>query len=142
MPATFDVGPFLRGLDTKVTRVDAAVKGVIAPAAHDLEREVKAIFATSHSRGTPTPEPPGNPPSVITGTLRRSIAVDGPIRLGFGSYEAQVGPTAVYARVQELGGGPSRLPSRPYLKPAFEQWFRSGAYQRRLLAAVRGAIGV
>ena len=142
MPATFDVGPFLRGLDLKVTRVDAAVKGVIGPAAHDLERAVKTIFETSHRRGTPTPEPPGNPPSVITGTLRRSVVIEGPIRKGFGSYEAQVGPTVVYARVQELGGGPHDLPSRPYLKPAYEQWFRSGAYQTRLLAAVRGAIGV
>lgn len=142
MPASFDVGPFLRGLDAKVTKVDVAVRGVVGPAAHDLERSVKAIFETSHQRGTPTPEPPGNPPSVVTGTLRRSITTEGPRRLGFGTYEALVGPTVVYARVQELGGGPSHLPPRPYMKPAFEQWFATGNYQRRLLTAVRGALSV
>ena len=142
MPATFDVGPFVKGLESKVARTDAAVRGVVGTAAHELERQTKSIFETSHRRGTPTPEPPGNPPSVITGTLRRSIKTEGPRRIGFGSYEAQVGPTVVYARVQELGGGPSDLPARPYLKPSYDAWFATGSYQRRLLAAVRGALSV
>jgi phage gpG-like protein len=58
----------------------------------------------------------------VTGTLRRSITVKGPHPLGLGRWEAQIGPTAVYGRIQELGGvtgrgGATVLPARPYVAP-------------------------
>jgi hypothetical protein len=33
----------------------------------------------------------------------------------------RVYPTSVYARIQELGGGPSNLPARPYVRPGYEE---------------------
>ena len=37
-----------------------------------------------------------------------------------GKYVVQVGPTVIYGRVQELGGG-NNLPARPYMAPALEE---------------------
>ncbi len=115
-------------------------------AAHLLEREIKKELSTSsHSRGTPTPSSPGEPPSLVTGTLRRSISVKGPHPLGVGRWEAQIGPTAVYGRIQELGGVTGRrsaatLPARPYVTPAFRRLAATGALARVYHSAWRAAI--
>lgn len=142
MPAGFEVSAFVKAIESRVGQVDVAVRDVVAESAHDLEARVKKGFGTSHPAGTPTPSQPGEPPSVVTGTLRRSLHVEGPTRKGFGTYEAIVGPTVVYARVQELGGGPSQLPARPYVKPAYERFIAERAMQHRLEIAVRGALHV
>jgi phage gpG-like protein len=82
-------------------------------------REVQAQLGLSdHGRGTPTPSSPGEPPSLITGQLRRSV-----IMVPKGPGHVRVGATTVYARIQEFGGDAgkdhaSHLPPRPYLKPA------------------------
>lgn len=115
-------------------------------AAHLLEREIKKeLSKSSHSRGTPTPSSPGEPPSLVTGTLRRSISVKGPHPLGMGRWEAQIGPTAVYGRIQELGGVTGRrsaatLPARPYVTPAFRRLAATGALARTYHSAWRSAI--
>lgn len=85
-----------------------------------LERNAKRKLTESgrHQQGTPTPSSPGTPPAIVTGALRASITTSSPKRIGFGSYMVQVGPTMIYARVQELGGGRSNLPARPYMAPA------------------------
>src|ERR1700677_3498013 len=62
---------------------------------------------------------------VVTGTLRRSWRIVGPGG-GDGVYSAEVGPTTVYARRQELGFyGPDSIgrifpndPGWPYVAPA------------------------
>lgn len=83
----------------------------------------------------------GNAP-VLTGSLRRSIDIEGPTRVGLASYRARVGPTMIYGRIRELGGDiypkqarilrwwdkagnkvfamHSHQVPRPYLKPAVE----------------------
>ena len=77
----------------------------------------------SHPRGTWTPSPPGDAPALVTGALRRSITVN---MLSTGSIaRAEVGPTIIYGRIQELGGQTGRghavtLPARPYMAPALE----------------------
>jgi len=87
------------------------------------EREIKLTLSTSsHPPRTKTPSLPGEPPSLITGQLRRSV------RKTYSSGNAarwttRVAPTAVYARIQELGGltgrgHRTRLPGRPYVRPA------------------------
>lgn len=97
----------------------------------------KTLAQTTHPHGTPTPAPPGYPPSLISGTLRRSIKTIPAVPISESAWKSQVGPTAVYARVQELGGdtGTTTLPARPYLGPTLarlvdngELWaaFRSG----------------
>jgi phage gpG-like protein len=125
--------------------LNAATRSATAQASHLLEREIKQTLSkASHPRGTPTPSSPGEPPAVVTGTLRRSITVKGPHPLGLGRWEAQIGPTAVYGRVQELGGVTGHgavLPARPYVQPAFERLAATGALSRVYHSAWRRAIG-
>lgn len=83
-------------------RIDKA----LLKAGYLVEKDVKKSFGTS-------PSPPGGPPGVLTGTLRRSIAT----RLIPGN--AQVGTNVVYARRLELGFE-SQEP-RPYLYPALKR---------------------
>ena len=88
-----------------------------------VEREAKKQLTKNgrHPRGTATPSMPGSPPSIITGSLRASVKTFPVTRpSGFDSYQIMIGPTMVYARVQELGGG-NNLPPRPYMAPAIEQ---------------------
>lgn len=66
----------------------------------------------------------GLPPMNRTGDLRRSIRGE-KFRTGFASYSAIVGPTIVYGRRVELGGGNWPSGTRfPYMEPAYAQ-FRS-----------------
>jgi len=103
----------------------AGTRKAVARGAHLIEAYAKLeLTRSSHPPGTPTPSPPGAPPSLVTGSLRRSITVRGP--LGGGSrWEASVGPTIVYGRIQELGGVAggrgARLPARPYMSPALRR---------------------
>jgi len=98
-------------------RVVAATPDGLGNAAAHLEAEVKALLSsTSHPAGTPTPSPPGSPPSLVSGNLRRSIQVEGPSQTGAGRWSVSVGSGLVYAGVQEHGGG-NNLPARPYMAP-------------------------
>lgn len=66
----------------------------------------------------------GQPPMNRTGDLRRSIRGE-KFRTGFASYSAIVGPTIVYGRRVELGGGNWPAGTRfPYMEPAYAK-FRS-----------------
>lgn len=140
----------LTELNAALTRLTAsfnfATRSATAHAAHLLEAEIKKTLATSsHPRNTPTPSRPGEPPSLVTGTLRRSISVKGPHPLGLGRWEAQIGPTAVYGRIQELGGVTGRghattLPARPYVEPSFHKLAATGALSRIYHAEWRRAI--
>lgn len=86
-----------------------------------VEREEKRMLRRfSHAPGTPTPSPPGQPPALITGALRRSWRATAPRRTRTWTVYAKGGPTAPQSRVQELGGGPSDLPRRPFHRPAVE----------------------
>jgi phage gpG-like protein len=62
------------------------------------------------------------PPMNRTGDLRRSIKGE-KFRQGFASYTAIVGPTIIYGRQVELGGGnwPSGV-RFPYMEPAYEKF--------------------
>jgi len=64
----------------------------------------------------------GQPPMNRTGNLRRSIKGE-KMRLGFASYAAVVGPTIIYGRRVELGGGNWPPGTKfPYMKPAWERF--------------------
>jgi hypothetical protein len=115
----------------------------------------------SHAPGTcETPSPPGQPPALVTGTLRRSVqpvlaAGGGPVA------DASVAPHTVYARIQEYGGHiyPVRrkflrwfcdghahfakhvyLPPRPYMKPARDDLVANGTFHREAAAAFARAV--
>lgn len=108
-----------------------------------IERLVKDYLRTyTHPEGTRTPSPPGGPPALVSGNLRRSWR-NIPPHLGRRPYtvEGGGGPTAVYSRIHELGGtiirtrpprtdltrtsatteGATvhriRIPRRPYVRP-------------------------
>lgn len=89
-----------------------------------IERNVKFYLRTfTHREGTPTPSPRGGPPALVTGNLIRSWR-NRPPRGGERPFtvETEGGPTAVYARIQELSGQAGRglqthIPARPYVRP-------------------------
>lgn len=129
---------------------EATVRGTQL-AGHELERAVKQTLTTSsHPAGTPTPSAPGTPPAIVTGTLRRSVQV-ADLEITPTGASVKVGPTTVYARIQELGGTitPRRaprlafqvsghwvttmsatLPPRPYLAPTTARKIADGSLRR------------
>jgi phage gpG-like protein len=140
------VARLTRAFEGTIASLNSATRVATGHASHLLERNIKKTLATSsHPRGTPTPSSPGEPPSLVTGTLRRSISVKGPVPLGMGRWEAQVGPTAVYGRIQELGGvtgraGATELPPRPYVRPTYEKLAATGALTTLYHSAWRAAM--
>lgn len=131
------LSPWDRALEHKFTRVERSTVRAMREGSRVVERSIKKILRTyTHPEGTPTTSPPGEPPALVTGTLMRSVRVRGPFPgRRRHTYRSQIGPTAVYARIQELGGrvrkarhsgqigpqrsgGYTRIPKRPYVKPA------------------------
>lgn len=62
---------------------------------------------------------------VVSGTMRRSVHIDGPTQVAPGVYSTRVGPGVIYARRFELGfAGPDSLgrvfnqQPRPFMRPA------------------------
>jgi hypothetical protein len=120
-------------LDALFGRVERATFIATTQAAAFMERTGKRKLRTyTHPEGTPTTSPPGQPPALVTGNLRRSWRST-PARAGRKPHTvvAYSGPTAVYSRIQELGGqvrierrdGSVRvvtLPARPYVAPTLE----------------------
>lgn len=110
-------------VDLMALRVDRATGRATTQAGYDVERATKAYLRIyTHAPGTPTTSPPGGPPAWVTGGLARSVRRSSTIRRRRGVYSTKVGPTALYGRIQELGGRAGRrhattLPARPYLKP-------------------------
>lgn len=125
------VAKFQEALVEAVAKADAASRSAVTDGAHLLESRTKKTLASySHSKGEPTTSPPGQPPALVTGTLRRSIKVK--VRGEGHTTTAEVGPTAIYGRIQELGGVTGRghtstLPARPYLRPSLAALLDSGS---------------
>ena len=112
------VSEFKDAVTASVARKVAATREVGRPLV--VPKTSQRLTTASPPRVTPTSSRPGEPPSLISGTLRRSVQVQGPTSVGGTSFTASTGPTAVYGRIQELGGVAgrgSRLPARPYVQP-------------------------
>lgn len=128
----------IAALTEKEHALDAAARAAVAKALHMIERRAKEKLALkSHMAGTPTPSAPGEPPALVTGNLRRSIKVTGPQRIGPQTWRGEVGPSAVYGRIQELGGWVDQsrfLPARPYMQPAYAE------LQAEILSMFRAAM--
>lgn len=118
-------------LRAALARKREAMHPALERAINDSMEEVHLSIAfkllrKTHPIGTPTPSVPGESPATVTGNLMRSIEEYGPYWTGENSAEGAVGPNAVYARIQELGGVTGRdyattLPPRPYVAPAVEE---------------------
>lgn len=89
---------------------------------------------------TPPKHVGGSGPNTVTGNLKRSIKTT--YRVGLGVYTAEVGPTMIYARQVEKGGGkwPPGV-KYPYLEPAALMLLRSGKINRIFATAVREKLG-
>lgn len=138
---------FQAALDELVAAAGEATKTAVIKGGYLIQAETqKKLTTSSHPRNTPTPSQPGEPPSLVTGQLRRSIRIDHPNRGGDGIWSTRIGPTAVYGRIQELGGvtgrgGATTLPARPYLAPALEAAISSGRLGDVFDEAWRVALG-
>jgi phage gpG-like protein len=138
----------IAALQGMAERVEAATPGAIVTSQALIASEARTrLRKYQHPPGTPTPAPPGGPPAMITGRLRGSFDIAGPTAAGAGVWMSVMGPTAPYARVQELGGATGRggatvLPARPYLKPSIETLTHSGrladVFVRAWAAAITG----
>lgn len=121
---------FGAALNAWADRASAAARQATVSGGHAIEAKAKRKLTTySHSAGTPTPSPPGEPPAIVSGQLRRSVRVGTPTQVGRGTWESRTGPTAVYGRIQERGGRAGRgstLPPRPYLAPSVQELLASG----------------
>jgi phage gpG-like protein len=125
------------------------------------ETAVKAMLSLStHQAGSRTPSAPGQPPSLITGTLRRSFTRTPPRMAGAGNAYCLVGSKIIYAAVHEHGpvtitairfpqlGNPEAgffgrsvvIPRRPYIAPAMKRLEDSGMLRRVTEEAWRSVI--
>ena len=112
----------IAAIEKKVTETEMATLAIAArQGAAIIERAAKLNIQGRHPVGTPRPNSESGPKTLmnVTGALRASIKSSEPKRIGFGTYVVQVGPTLIYGRVQELGGG-SNIPARPYMEPAMQ----------------------
>jgi phage gpG-like protein len=106
---------------------------------------VRQLVKRTHSRGTLTPSPPGQPPAKISGDLADSVRAEAPRSFGTYVWASKVGGHTVYWRIQGMGGVTGRnhattLPPRPYLEPAMREGASrvSAAGQREFRRVVLG----
>jgi hypothetical protein len=119
------------------------------------ETMTKLTLSTgAHALGTPTPNPPGGPPGLISGALRRSVARTPAAPTGPATWSQALGSVIIYAAVQEFGaviraknfpqlGNPTAgffgpqvtIPPRPWMKISVERLIESGLGQK---AAISG----
>jgi hypothetical protein len=136
---------FAAALDRLQQRLHSATRKATKDGIQHLQRRAHGQLSRYyHPPGTPTPSPPGQPPARITGFLRGSLSPTGPAPTGSG-YTGRLGPTAVYSRIQELGGRAGRnhsvtLPPRPYLRPTVRGAVGDGSLRRIYVEAWRRAM--
>lgn len=112
-------------LDFMVARIDAASRDSTEKVLKQVARQEKTLLSLGwHPPGTPTGSVSPDPPWRISRHLRSEVKTDGPHPSGPHGWWGRVGSTAIYARIQELGGVTgrghrTRLPPRPHLKPAW-----------------------
>jgi hypothetical protein len=116
-----NVDQVVSAIQNKMGNAEEAAKGALGAFAAMVEREAKlrAVEGGTHKRGTPTPATSGSGPARITGNLFRSIRAE-PVRVGFGSYTADITAGMEYARILEFGWASGV--NYPYMQPAFDSF--------------------
>lgn len=140
--------------DALAARASAAAANAMAAEFHTELVDV-TLRKSTHKAGTPTPAAAGDPPALVTGTLRRSAVIVPATAAGTRAV-ASCRVSTVYARIQELGGTVSvkrakvlynkrtkqafgksaTLPARPYMQPTRQLLVFSGRLRARANAAV------
>jgi len=143
----------LAAIDGTKTKIEQGAQLGIMRAGLAVERQAKMNFQGTRSyekrvsksgRGylvvTPPKHQGGSGPNTVTGNLKRSIKTT--YRVGFGNYIAEIGPTMIYARQVEKGGGKwSSGVKYPYLEPAALMLLRNGTINRVFMTAVKEKLG-
>lgn len=145
--------------DALQARAAAAAANAMATEFH-TELTDATLRKSSHPRGTVTTSPPGSPPALVSGTLRRSAQIVPAVAIGSRAV-ASVRVGAVYARIQEKGGTvtakrtpylkfqyggkwhavkSAKLPARPYMRPTRDLLIATGRLRARANAAVYAAL--
>lgn len=147
---------FERAISEKVTMVRLVSPRALRESVAFFELEIQGeLLEHEHPPGTKTPSPPGGFPGQITGRLARSLTTKGialnssvvrMVRVGLSksSWSITFGPTAVYSRIQELGGWTGKghntyLPPRPYFRPAMMGEWGPKNFIRSMKSAWRDA---
>ena len=146
--------------DALQARAAAAAANAMATEFHTELTDVTLRMST-HPRGTVTPAAPGQPPALVSGTLRRSAKIVPAVAAGTrATAEVRVG--VVYARIQELGGTvtakrakylrfqypagkwhsvvSAKIPARPYMKPTRDLLLATGRLQARAAQAIAAVV--
>lgn len=128
------------------------------------ETAIKVTLTSStHREGTYTPSSPGQPPSLVSGRLRRSITRTPPRLIEPGAAMCLVGSVVIYASVHEFGpvtitshgnyplrnrrtgqvfGRQVVIPRRPFLEPTARRLESTGIARRVTETAFRDALGL
>ena len=144
----------LAAIDGAAEKIEQGAQLGVMRVGLQIERQAKLNFQGTRSYQKRVSKKTGNPwlkitppkhvggsgPNTVTGNLKRSIKTT--YRVGLGVYTAEVGPTMIYARQVEKGGGkwPSGL-KYPYLEPAALMLLRSGKINRIFTTAIREKLG-
>ena len=142
--------------DALQSRAAAAAANAMATEFHRELTDV-TLRKSAHPRGTVTPSAPGEPPALVTGTLRRSAQIVPAVTAGSRAV-ASVRVGVVYARIQEKGGTVSakrsaylkfqypsgtwhavksvKIPARPYMRPTRDLLIATRRLQARAAQAV------
>jgi len=143
----------LAAIDGTKTKIEQGAQLGIMRAGLAVERQAKMNFQGTRSyekrvskngRGylvvTPPKHQGGSGPNTVTGNLKRSIKTT--YRVGFGNYIAEIGPTMIYGRQVEKGGGNWRSGVKyPYLEPAALMLLKNGTINRVFMTAVKEKLG-
>lgn len=121
------------------------------------------LTSSTHTEGTPTPSAPGEPPSLISGALRRSLKRSPAVVTAPGCATCVLGSSLIYAPVHEFGpvtitshgsyplrnkntgqvfGHQVIIPRRPYMAPSMAEYVASGMATRVAAAAWAAALGL
>jgi len=138
MEVKINIQDSLKGLDIKNAQFLDAIEFATAQTGLDAVTVMKSLITGRHKMGTPTPSKPGQPPTNVTGNLRRSITSS--VRRGFGaSYIATVGPTMIYSRALELGMGKNNI-KYPFVLPTGRLMLTTGRARATYVNALRYAL--
>jgi hypothetical protein len=143
----------LAAIDGSKTKIEQGAQVGIMRAGLAVERQAKLNFQGTRSyqkkvskKGNayivtnPKTHVGGSGPNTVTGNLKRSIKTT--YRTGFGSYIAEIGPTMIYARQVEKGGGNWKSGVKyPYLEPAAKMLLNNGTINRIFITAIREKLG-
>jgi phage gpG-like protein len=120
------------------------------------------LTSSSHPEGSRTPSAPGEPPSLISGKLRRSLKRTPAMVTAPGCATCVLGSSLIYAPVHEFGpvtitakrfpqlGNPTvgffgrsvTIPKRPYMAPSMIELIASGMATRVSAEAWAAALGL